>query len=282
MERAKPEDQYDVTEKLGEGGFGVVYAGYDKVKNRQVAIKLVDTQGKLDDALREVELLRMLDHPNIVHVYDHFTIPKQVVGNKTIDLVIIMEYIPGADLYKLSKQDWSIRTQNANQYTDQMLSALAYMHEHCVVHRDIKPENIMIDRDRAVIIDFGLGCKSCDHSNPRCANCEVKISCNHRDITGTPLYFSPDKIRASRSGGEYDPKKDDVWAMGLTLLELYDGRYPFRVESLNVLSNLDAEKVESLLVIDPHINLDIQYILTQMLNPEETYRPSAQDILNLI
>ena len=257
--------QYELEHILGKGGQGSVYLGYHIYTKHRVAVKFVDTHGHMDYALREIKLISNLDHPNIVKIYDHFPMDGDVNG-RDFNLVIIMEYIEGEDMLKFSKASERERVKYAWLYARQLTGAMAYMHDNCVIHRDIKPENIMVNKERAVIVDFGLGCKDCNSQNTACGTCDASVKCSSKSTSGTTSFFSPQKARtASLKQSTYNLKKDDVWSLGLSILELYNGSYPIK-------SNIeDIEYVP----ISRNVPMVDAEVLEQMLNVDEDARISA-------
>jgi serine/threonine/tyrosine protein kinase RAD53 len=212
-------------EKLGQGSFGSVYRAINPVDGAVYAVKFVNTNGRMDKALAELKIAITLRHPNIVRYYN-FIQEDITFENRTYDLAILMEYIKGQDMSDLIEvKDARIRTQYGVEYTYQLISALDYMQTKCISHQDIKPANIMVAGDRAVLVDFGLSCKGCSKSDVRCGECTDDIKCKSTSISGTLAYFSPAKASAMLNGtpDKFNRYKDDVWAVGISLLEIYTG-----------------------------------------------------------
>lgn len=186
---------YDIKVKLGEGGFGKVYLGKDQVSGGQVAIKfLKDENSKsLNDLINEIQLIDSFDHPNIVKYRTH-------IRNEE-SLCFVMDYCEKGNLYQAltgtsleQKVDWIITASKA----------IALLHERGVYHNDIKPGNLLInDSGTLKISDFG------------CANL----------LWGTRVYLPPEML-FDRYPAHKDPRRD-IYALGVTLIELLTGRNPF-------------------------------------------------------
>src|SRR5947209_14493199 len=144
---------YDIIEKLGEGGMGVVYKAHDAVLNRTVAIKILPAGKAADEAkwqrfLQEAQALSALNHPNIVTIYD-------MVRDGGTDF-LVMECIEGKTLEQTVSRR-GLTLSEVLRYGTQLSAALTAAHEAGVIHRDLKPGNIMItDKGVAKILDFGL------------------------------------------------------------------------------------------------------------------------------
>lgn len=271
-------------EQIGKGAYGVVYKVHHN-NGTTMAVKYVRVpSGGMETVLNEIELTTHLTNPNILQIYGYETKSGEVDGF-VYDMVIYMEYIDGVDLELLAAQDEDVRLEHADMYMEQLIKALAYMHSKCVIHRDIKVTNIMISDDRAIFIDFGLGCKQCIHSSPRCGKCEVAIRCSKKSVVGSPLYFSPDKARASMNTSlEYEPAADDVWGLGISLLELYKGEsHTICDNSNNIVECVKhiANLQQTELGISDSIPERPRKILEQMLIIDENKRPSAQQLVDM-
>lgn len=146
--------KYEIKEKVGEGTYGVVYKAVDKNTGNLVAIKKIrldsEDEGVPSTSIREIALLKELDHTNIVELIDvvHFR-------NK---LYLIFEYVD-YDLKKyLDKSKSPIEPNLLKSYMYQLLRAMYYCHARRVLHRDLKPQNLLIDRQGMLkLADFGLG-----------------------------------------------------------------------------------------------------------------------------
>ncbi len=212
-------DRYDIVEKIGQGGHGVIYKAYDKVLGRMVVLKfLFRNQVPSEMAkmyfLREAKTTASLNHPNIVTLFD--------MGQVGDNLYIAMEFIDGITLEdRLRDAKGSLPVEEALSIVNQLAEALQYAHDKQIVHRDIKPGNVMLQRpDMQVLklMDFGLA-KALDE-NPH----KTLIIC------GTPLYMSPEQIV-----GDFVDHISDIYSFGVLTYQLLVGRTPF--PSANILAH---------------------------------------------
>jgi len=200
--------RYAVTGRLGRGGMGVVYRGYDETLERAVAIKILTVEGTLDEESRrrfdvEAKAAARLQHPNILTVYE--------LGQDRGIPFIAMELLSGADLESLVRSGVPLLLRETLEILIQVCRGLAYAHEHGVVHRDMKPSNVRIlDDGTAKIMDFGIA-KLLGTSLTRSGM-----------MVGTVHYMSPEQIRAQALDG-----RSDVFSVGVMLYELLAGRRPF-------------------------------------------------------
>lgn len=215
---------YEILGVLGAGGMGKVYQVRNTISDRVEAMKillpnLADQKELADRFLREIKLLASLSHPNIAELRTALTLDNQ--------LVMIMEYVDGVTLASLLSQG-PLPVADAVNYTDQVLSALAYAHQMNVVHRDIKPSNMMLTQQGVVkLMDFGIARSDHDFN---------------MTITGTTLgslnYMSPEQVR-----GETVDARSDLYSVGLSLYEFVTGRLPFRGDTRYSLMTAQLQQV---------------------------------------
>lgn len=190
--------------KLGEGGMGEVYLGYDEKLDRKVAIKLLLASNAPEDSqkrtIREAQALARLSHPNVVAIYE--------VGQMGGDVFVVMEHIDGVTLL-----DWQ---NEPSRTVEEILQAyilagrgLAAVHASGMIHRDFKPHNAMIDhRGRVRILDFGLAHArgstiAKPNEDPRSNALTSQLTVDGA-IAGTPAYMSPEQFM----GGDLDARSD--------------------------------------------------------------------------
>lgn len=201
---------YTLLEKLGRGGFGVVWLAEKRtaLATRKVAIKLPnDDDVDLDAIRREAALwIEVSDHPNILSFIDADIYDEQIV--------IVSEYAPDGSLAQLLKQNGGkMPSENdAIEMTKGILAGLAHLHSKRIIHRDLKPANILLNGLRPRLVDFGLArvMKSTSHS---------------RTVSGTYAYMPPETFEGSRS------EQTDVYSTGVILYEMLTGRLPFPQEN---------------------------------------------------
>ena len=198
---------YEILDKLGSGGMGVVYRARDLKLDRIVALKFLSSELSMSGEerkrfVREAQAASALDHPNIGVVFDIDETP----DGQTF---IAMAYYPGETL----KQKTAVRPplDETIGLVIQLAQGLAKAHSQGIVHRDIKPSNIIVTGDGVPkIIDFGLATIS---------DATLSITASAR---GTPAYMSPEQ-----SLGEDVDARTDVWALGVMLYEIVTGKLPF-------------------------------------------------------
>jgi serine/threonine protein kinase len=208
---AKELGQYQLEEKLGEGGMGVVYRGRHKLLRRPTAIKLLHPDKSTDESVarfeREVQLTCQLNHPNTISIFDYGRTPEGL-------FFYAMEYLDGINLETLVSRYGPQPEGRVIHILEQICGSLAEAHEICLVHRDIKPANVILNRrggesDVVKVLDFGL-VKAMD------ANKTAGLT-SANAVLGTPLYMSPEAVETPDS---IDARSDlyAVAAVGYYLL----------------------------------------------------------------
>ena len=185
---AKELGQYQLEEKLGEGGMGVVYRGRHKLLRRPTAIKLLHPDKSTDESVarfeREVQLTCQLNHPNTIAIFDYGRTPEGI-------FFYAMEYLDGINLESLVNKFGPQPEGRVIHILVQICGSLAEAHEICLVHRDIKPANIVLNRrggesDVVKVLDFGL-VKAVDAT-------KTAGLTSANAVLGTPLYMSPEAV----------------------------------------------------------------------------------------
>jgi len=204
-------ENYHVLERIGEGSFGKVYKGRRKFSGQTVAMKFISKHGKDDRDLRnlrrEINILRTLNHENIIRMFDVFETEN--------DFCVVMEFAQG-ELYEILEIDGKLPEEQVQGIAKQLVRALHYLHHKRVIHRDMKPQNILIGaKGRVKLCDFGF-------ARSMSANTVVLTS-----VKGTPLYMAPELVQQQ----EYNHTAD-LWSLGVILYELLTGRPPFYTNNL--------------------------------------------------
>lgn len=260
------QERYDLQEKLGEGGFGVVHKAFDYKLRRDVAIKLLKSDESSDKEtkrfLREAEALARLKHPHIVDIYDF--------GDYDGQVYIVMDCLEGENL---SEVVGSGKETTIDQYVRWLLTiaqALVVVHEEGLVHRDLKSHNIIIDWDKnAHLLDFGLVFLT--DARSRLTKTEGSL--------GTPAYMSPEQAR----GKVVDPRAD-IYGWGATLFECLTGRVPFEgVTALNVLNKVIHDDPQEPSYWNRRVPVDLDVICLKCLekDPKDRYQSAADLVVDV-
>jgi predicted Ser/Thr protein kinase len=221
--------KYAVVGRIGRGGMGMVYRGWDEVLEREVAVKTLTVEGTLDEESRqrfqiEARAAARLQHANIVTVFE--------LGEDRGLPYIAMELLPGVDLETLVRSGEPLLLEEKLEIMVQVLRGLHFAHEHGIVHRDIKPSNIRLLEDgTAKIMDFGIA---------KLGGTGVTKT---GMMVGTVHYMSPEQIRGKKLDG-----RSDVFSSGVILYELLCGKRPFVGDS--------ATAVLYKIINDPPATLD--------------------------
>lgn len=207
--------RYEIGRLLGQGTFAKVYFARRISTNQSVAIKVIDKEkvlrvGMMNQIKREISVMRIARHPNIVQLYE-------VMATKT-RIYFIMEYCKGGELFnKVAKG--RLKEDVARKYFVQLINAVDFCHSRGVYHRDIKPENLLLDENENLkVSDFGLSALA----ESRHQDGLLHTTC------GTPAYVAPEVI--NRKG--YDGAAADIWSCGVVLFVLLAGYLPFHDSNL--------------------------------------------------
>ncbi|PLW19514.1 hypothetical protein PCANC_09161 [Puccinia coronata f. sp. avenae] len=262
---------YLLLQTLGEGEFGKVKLGVHSSPDRwgeEVAIKLikrgnVDTQARMIKVAREIDVLKLVKHPNIVRLYDVIETEKYIG--------IVLEYASGGELFDHILAHRYLREKDASKLFAQLISGVTYLHAKKIVHRDLKLENLLLDRNRNIIItDFGFANRFEDRTNDLMAT-----SC------GSPCYAAPELVVQD---GRYVGSQVDVWSCGVILYAMLAGYLPFDDDP----SNPDGDNINLLykyiintpLSFPDWITDEPKDLLLKMLVPDPLKRCSLKDVAN--
>ncbi|WP_174150284.1 Stk1 family PASTA domain-containing Ser/Thr kinase [Microbacterium halophytorum] len=213
--------RYRVEGLIGEGGMTRVHRGTDEKLGRTIAIKLLKQEYARDTVFRnrfrlEAQSASRMAHPSIARVYDTGEVVEKVGSRDVTTPFIVMEHVEGTRLS--DKLEYGpVAPQEAVQYLDGVLDALAYAHRAGVIHRDLKPANIMITDSGVKVLDFGIARAVAEHAS---------TVAEAADVLGSADYFSPEQAK-----GEPIDARTDIYSAGIVLYELLAGRPPFHGDS---------------------------------------------------
>ena len=219
---------YTLTQRLGQGGMGVVYRARDERLEREVALKMIaglSDENAVKRFWREARASAAVSHPNVCQIFE--------VGESPEGIYIAMELLDGESLdQRLGRAACAPR--DAVQIALQMLDALSALHGRGLVHRDIKPSNVFLTKHGVKVLDFGLAREISDETLriDRPAVDDDQIT-KPGMMVGTPRYMAPEQIR-----GHVVDQRADLYATGTVLFEMLAGRPPFT--SPNVLNLAQA------------------------------------------
>ena len=234
---------YEILEKLGEGGMGVVYKAWDTHLDRPVAIKLLPPEKVADPErqrrfVQEARAASALNHPNIITVYD--------IDESEGLHFIAMECVEGKALDQLIRRQ-RLRLNEALKYAVQVADALAAAHGAGIVHRDLKPGNVMVtDKGQVKLLDFGLAkLVETAPSNGWDATRTFEAATEERTICGTFAYMSPEQAEAKPVDA-----RSDIFSFGVLLYEMLTSERAFDGATerslLTAILTRDAPPVSSL------------------------------------
>jgi len=258
--------RYEISGELGRGAMGIVYKGEDPTIHRTVAIKTLRLsefeEGELTDIkerfFREAESAGLLNHPNIVSIYD--------AGEEHDLAYIAMEYLHGEDLVKYTHKGKLFPLRGVLNIITQVADALDYAHKNNVVHRDIKPANIMLlkDTDKIKVTDFGI------------ARITSSSKTKTGVVLGTPSYMSPEQVSGKKLDG-----RSDIFSLGVVLFEMLTGQKPFVSDDMtSLMFQIAKEKHPSVRKVNPKIPPIVEKIIDKALTKEINQRYQKASLMS--
>ncbi|XP_027342634.1 serine/threonine-protein kinase GRIK1-like isoform X1 [Abrus precatorius] len=251
--------------KIGSGSYGKVALYRSSVDEKHYAIKafhkshlqklrVAPSETAMTDVLREVLIMKMLEHPNIVNLIEVIDDPE------SDDFYMVLEYVEGKWVCEGSGRPCALGEETARKYLRDIVSGLTYLHAHNIVHGDIKPDNLLITRHGTVKIgDFSVSQAFED------GNDELRRS------PGTPVFTAPECCL----GLTYHGKASDTWAVGVTLYCMILGEYPFLGDTLQ---DTYDKIVNDPLVLPDDINPQLKNLIEGLLCKEPELRMTLGDV----
>ncbi|XP_043518915.1 serine/threonine-protein kinase MARK2-like isoform X8 [Frieseomelitta varia] len=248
--------KYKLLKTIGKGNFAKVKLAKHVPTGKEVAIKIIDkTQlnpGSLQKLFREVRIMKMLDHPNIVKLF------QVIETDKT--LYLVMEYASGGEVFDYLVLHGRMKEKEARAKFRQIVSAVQYCHQKKIIHRDLKAENLLLDSEMNIkIADFGF-------SNEFTPGNKLDTFC------GSPPYAAPELFQ----GKKYDGPEVDVWSLGVILYTLVSGSLPFDGSTLR---ELRERVLRGKYRIPFYMSTDCENLLKKFLVLNPTKRASLETIM---
>ncbi|KAJ8356456.1 hypothetical protein SKAU_G00192500 [Synaphobranchus kaupii] len=247
---------YRLLKTIGKGNFAKVKLARHILTGREVAIKIIDkTQlnpTSLQKLFREVRIMKILNHPNIVKLFE------VIETEKT--LYLVMEYASGGEVFDYLVAHGRMKEKEARAKFRQIVSAVQYCHQKHIVHRDLKAENLLLDADMNIkIADFGF-------SNEFTLGSKLDTFC------GSPPYAAPELFQ----GKKYNGPEVDVWSLGVILYTLVSGSLPFDGQNLK---ELRERVLRGKYRIPFYMSTDCENLLKRFLVLNPTKRGTLEQIM---
>jgi hypothetical protein len=204
--------RFTLDERIGAGGFGTVYRGWDERLERRVAVKVIEAGGGAGRrVLREAQAAARLNHPGIVTLYE--------LGEEAGHAYLVSELVEGSTLHELTR-DGALSDRDAAEIGAELCAALDHAHSHGVVHRDIKPQNVVVRDPAADSAPASSHAKLMDFGTASLIDGPALTATG--EVIGTIAYMAPEQAEGAPAGPPVD-----VYALALTLYECYAGEHPF-------------------------------------------------------
>uniref|UniRef100_A0A7S1THS8 Protein kinase domain-containing protein n=1 Tax=Compsopogon caeruleus TaxID=31354 RepID=A0A7S1THS8_9RHOD len=260
----KLENYYTVGKVIGSGAYSKVRIGSSRESNELVAIKIIDKKNCPERDLvfleREVDVVKNINHQNVVKTYDVF--------ETNDELYIVLEYMEGGMLYDIIAEEGSFTEQNAADVFREMMQGLVYLHDKGIVHRDIKPENILCQNKSWPLnvkwTDFGLANFTSSGSN----TLETQV--------GTPHFAAPELLRNEMYGPAVD-----MWSCGIVLYNMLSGELPFDHESDpgEIFRQILQNEVPFPTKLWENISPEAKHLVKNLLQKNPEHRLNAHQVL---
>ncbi len=253
---------YEILEKIGQGGMGIVFKARHEKLGRLVALKmlvphLANNQEMRARFLREAKLQANLVHPNVVNIFDYI--------EEGDNVFLVMEFVSGQTLEQMLLQKGQFTVQETLNVAEGVLEALAFMHRKGIIHRDIKPSNIMVtDSGLIKVTDFGIA---------RLVEGDAAITRAGAKV-GTLYYMAPELLKS----GTVSPLVD-IYSLGVTLYQLLTGKVPFagRTEYEIIKGHIE-KKPTPIKELNPNVPDDLVKAVEKALekDPRKRFQSAAE------
>ncbi|TMW60188.1 hypothetical protein Poli38472_000230 [Pythium oligandrum] len=281
--------RYECVTSLRPSIFGEILLCRDRQTQEEVVVKTVDLNLALkqeskqygrvqENVLKEIEVMTQLcaagGHPNVINMHDYY------VAGSNNTLHVVLDYCEGGDLLESCmpakspvaiNQSARIDQDTAMGYLRDVVSGLGFLHKNGIAHRDLSLENILLHNGRAVIADFGL----CAQQEPN------EKSFRRSEIVGKHYYMAPEIVAEA----DYDPKKADIWSVGISFFILLTSSPPFEMAStkdpgFRYVAKNGLKAVFKAWDLGETISGATQDLLERMTAIDPQRRPSIEEILD--
>ncbi len=248
--------RFEITERLGAGGFGTVYRAWDNRLERDVAVKVIETgAGSGERVQREAQAAARLNHPGIVTLFEY--------DFQKGRAYLVSELVEGSTVRQLIDCD-GLSDRDIAEVGADVCEALDHAHSRGVVHRDLKPANLIVERrgGAAKLMDFGIA---------RLTDAEDLTMTG--DVLGTLAYMSPEQAEGRKVG-----TPGDVYSLCLTLYEAWSGQNPRRRSTPTATARAFDQQLPSLLKYRPDLPPELIDVIDCGLDQEPEYRPTIENL----
>jgi eukaryotic-like serine/threonine-protein kinase len=261
-------ERYELTNRLGKGGMGEVWAARDLRLGRPVAVKFLAPGARVGDMakweqrfVREAALTARIGHPGVPDVIES----GRLAGDQ---LYLVMDLVPGQTLSRLLKDRGPFPVHMAARVADQTADVLAHAHRLGVVHRDLKPSNLMLTPNGTVkVLDFGIA--SALEPDPD----EPKLTATN-DVLGTPGFISPEQADGTPASA-----RSDLYALGCVLYEIVSGKPPFTAgTAVALMYHHVHEEAPALGDLRPDAPADFAHLVMRLLAKDPSVRLSTEEV----
>ena len=250
---------YHLTDRIGSGGMGDVYKGYNKALQRLAAVKILHQKEMAERFRNEAYIQASVSHPNIACMYEY-------IVSRGIPC-IIMEYVEGENLDSYLHRKGKLTNQEAEVIIRQVASALAYLHKKDIVHRDIKPQNFKINSNgKVTMLDFGIAK----------AKYTPKLT-QQGFAVGTTEYMAPEQFQQQAD------RRSDIWSLGVLAYELVTGYLPFEANNpVTLRAKIEKGTFTNPTIMVPQISDKLNLVIEKSLRLNPAGRITAGEIERIL